>query len=61
MLFFLRFIDRGVIHEMEVGRRLPAPNEGVSKLVPIWPTQQKKNIVITFQRISLRPDKSSAK
>lgn len=54
MLFFLRSIDRGVIHEMKIGRRLPAPNEGVSKLVPIWPTQQKKNIVITFQGISPR-------
>nr|CAD31477.1 HYPOTHETICAL PROTEIN [Mesorhizobium japonicum R7A] len=54
MLFFLRSIDRGVIHEMKIGRRLPAPNEGVSKLVPIWPTQQKKNIVIAFQGISLR-------
>ncbi|AUX78854.1 hypothetical protein NXT3_PB00193 (plasmid) [Sinorhizobium fredii] len=53
--------DRGVIHEMKVGRRLPARNQGVSKLVPNWPTQQKKKIVFAFQRLSLRPDKSSAK
>ncbi|MER9823198.1 hypothetical protein NKJ50_14825 [Mesorhizobium sp. M0115] len=61
LLFFLRSIDRGAIHEMKVGRRLPARNEGASKLVPIWPAQQKKKIVIAFHCVSLRPDKSSAK
>ncbi|MER8670452.1 hypothetical protein NKH45_25290 [Mesorhizobium sp. M1156] len=41
LLFFLRSINRGVIHEMKVGRRPPARNEGASKFVPIWPTEEK--------------------
>ncbi|MER9682641.1 hypothetical protein NKJ23_25515 [Mesorhizobium sp. M0184] len=39
LLFFLRSIR--AIHEMKVGRRLPARNEGASNLVPIWPQQKK--------------------
>lgn len=39
LLFFLRSIR--AIHEMKVGRRLPARNEAASKLVPIWPTEEK--------------------
>ncbi|MER9695416.1 hypothetical protein NKJ16_26215 [Mesorhizobium sp. M0179] len=39
LLFFLRSIR--AIHEMKVGRRLPARNEEASKLVPIWPTEEK--------------------
>lgn len=54
LLFFLRSIR--VIHEMKVGRRLPARNEGASNLVPIWP--QQKKIVAASQRLSLRPEKS---
>ncbi|MES0063654.1 hypothetical protein [Mesorhizobium sp. M0041] len=54
LLFFLRSIR--VIHEMKVGRQLPARNEGASNLVPIWP--QQKKIVAASQRLSLRPEKS---
>ncbi|MER8842222.1 hypothetical protein NKH86_26560 [Mesorhizobium sp. M0913] len=41
LLFFLRSIR--VIHEMKIGRRLPARNEGASNLVPIWPTEEKSD------------------
>ncbi|MER9625675.1 hypothetical protein NKI98_30335 [Mesorhizobium sp. M0222] len=48
LLFFLRSIR--AIHEMKVGRRLPARNEAASKIVPFG--QPKKKICDAFRGLA---------